>query len=166
MSFIYKSKRVGKGGRIFDLYKIRTLRENIDRTSSFANKEQYTRFGRFLRKTKFDELPQFWNIIKRDMSFFGPRAEEERTIAVLPEDMKEVLLSVRPGLVDLSSLHFFYEGQILEKSADPHRDYWTKIRPLKFVLQVFYIENRCWLLNLALLYLTAKKILWALITRK
>ena len=142
MSIIYRSQRVGKNGRVFNLYKFQTLKDDVDKISSFASQEQYTWCGRFLRKTKIDELPQVINIIKRDLSFVGPRPEEQRTIDVLPDYVKKILLSRRPGLTSLASLHFFDESQILEQSRDVYRDYWEKIKPMKITLDIFYIRNR------------------------
>ena len=155
MSFFYRSKRVGKNGKEFIMYKIQTLKENTDKTSSFANTEQYTRFGWVLRKVKLDELPQIWNVIKRDLNIVGVRPEEQKTIDLLPEDTRRILLSRRPGLTSLASLHFFDEGQILEKSSNPHRDYWLKIKPTKIVLDVFYIQNRDILLDFWIIWKTA-----------
>lgn len=155
MSFFYKSHRIGKNGKPFVMYKIRTLKENVDIGNSFANEEQYTRFGRILRKTKIDELPQLWNILKGDLRLVGPRAEEEKTLEVLPVDIREKLLSVKPGLTSLASIHFFDEGQILEKSADPHYDYWVKVKPTKIVLDFFYIDNRNLLLDAWIVLKTA-----------
>ena len=154
MSFFYRSKRVGKNGKEFVMYKIQTLKESTDKTSSFANTEQYTRFGWVLRKVKLDELPQIWNVIKRDLNIVGVRPEEQKTIDLLPEDTKQILLSRRPGLTSLASLHFFDEGQILEKSSDPHKIYWTAIKPMKIVLDLFYIKNRGLFLDLWIIYRT------------
>ena len=113
MSIIYKSRRIGKHGRPFFLYKFRTLKNGVDKTNSFASQEQYTFIGRFLRKSKIDELPQIWNWLKRDLNLVGPRPEEEKTIEVIPEETRKILLSVRPGLTSLSSIHFFDETTIL-----------------------------------------------------
>ena len=142
MNIFYKSKRIGKNGKPFTIFKFKTLKDNIDKTNSFANEEQYIGYGRFLRQTKIDELPQIWNLIKRDINIVGPRPEEEKTINVIPEDIRNILLSRRPGLTSLTSIHFFDETHILEKSLDQHKDYWTKIKPLKITLDIFYIQNR------------------------
>lgn len=162
MSAIFRSLRVGKGGKLFWLYKFRTLKSGTDRTSSFVRNEQYTRFGWVMRKTKCDELPQVWNVLRRDLNFVGPRPEEERTINVLPDHITEILLSRRPGLTSLASLHYFDEGQILEKSSDPHRDYWEKIKPLKITLDVFYIQNRDVLLDLWIVVKTVIRVMQSL----
>lgn len=154
MNFLYRSKRIGRFGKPFVLYKVRTLKLNSDE-NQFANPEKYVKFGRFLRKTKLDELPQLWNLIKRDMNIVGPRPEEERTIELLPKDIKDILLSRRPGLTSLASIHYFDETSILEKSKDPHRDYWTKIKPNKILLDIFYIKNRDLLLDIWIVLKTA-----------
>ena len=155
MSIFYKSLRIGKHGKEFVLWKFRTLKENTDRTSSFAREEQYTWCGRFLRKTKLDELPQILNVLRGELNLVGPRAEEKKTIEFLPEDMKRVLLSRRPGLTSLASIHFFDEGQILENARDPHRTYWENIKPLKFTLDAFYIQNRDIFLDFWIIWKTA-----------
>ena len=147
MSIFYKSLRVGKNGKLFDLLKFRTLKENFDKESSFANESGYTRFGKLLRKTKLDELPQVWNVLKGEVNLVGARPEEERNVAVLPEETKKILLSRRPGLTSLASIHFFEEGQILNESSEVYKDYWTKIKPLKIALDIFYIQQRNILLD-------------------
>lgn len=164
-SFIYRSDRVGKGGKIFSAYKIRTLKEGIDKTSSFAQEDQYLRFGKFLRKYKLDELPQVFNILKGEMSLVGPRPEEVRAINLLPTEIKEILTSVRPGLTSLSSIHFFDEERLLQQSGDLHRAYWTEVKPLKIFLDVFYVQHRSWLLDLTVLWLTLKRIIKELFKR-
>lgn len=161
MSFFFKSRRIGKGGRVFTLYKLKTLHENITHFP-YNKTEQYTWGGKFLRKTKLDELPQLWNLIKRDINIVGPRPEEENTIHVIPQETRDILLSVRPGLTSLASIHFFDEGQILEQSTNTHEDYWSKIKPLKITLDVFYVQNKSWLLDLAIIWLTIKKIIKSL----
>lgn len=158
MSFLYRSQRVGKHARIIEVLKVRTLKEGSDR-SSFAQKDQYLWYGRFLRKTKLDELPQLWNILKGDMAIFGYRPMEQRELALLPEGMKEVLLKAKPGLVDMASIAFFDEEKILQQMKDPSKVYYEVIRPIKFTLQAFYIEHKNWVLDLALAYMAAKKVL-------
>lgn len=154
---IYKSKRIGLNGRVFEMYKFRTLKENFQ--GQFATAEGYTKFGRFLRRYKLDELPQLINVLRGEMSLVGPRPEEERTINLLPEENKKIILSVKPGMTSLSSIHFFDEERILEESDDKIRDYWLKIKPMKFVLETFYVEHKGWILDLAILWVTFKKLI-------
>lgn len=157
MSFFFRSERVGKGGRTIEVLKIRTLRE--DHATDFAQKDQYLWYGRFLRRTKLDELPQIWNVLKGDMNLFGYRPMERHELKYLPNGMRDVLFSAKPGLIDLASLHFFNEEQILQQMQEPHRVYFEVIRPIKFALQAFYIEHKNWVLDLALLYMALKKVL-------
>lgn len=159
MSIFYRSKRVGKNGKVFHLIKFRTLKENFDKESSFASESAYLPFGKFLRKTKLDELPQLWNVLRGQVNIVGPRPEEERNIAVLPEETRKILLSRRPGLTSLASIHFFEEGQILGTSEEIYKDYWTKIKPLKITLDVFYIQNRDLLLDWWIVLKTATMII-------
>jgi lipopolysaccharide/colanic/teichoic acid biosynthesis glycosyltransferase len=125
----------------------------------FAAEGSYTWCGKFLRRYKMDELPQLINVLKGEMSLVGPRPEERRTLDAIPEDIKKTILSVKPGCTDLASLYFFDEERLLEGSDDKTRDYWTKIKPIKFVLQAFYVENKCLSLNLWVAWTTFKRIL-------
>lgn len=159
--FIYKSERVGKNGKVFEMYKFRTLKPNSD-SNMFANAETYTKFGRFLRKTKLDELPSLLNVLKGDMSIFGYRPEELRTWNIYSQDIKDFLSQYKPGLMDLSSLHFFDEERILQLSNDKQRAYWEKIFPIKMALRAFYFENKSWPLKLAIVYIVIKKIIKSL----
>ena len=163
-TILYKSKRIGKNGILFSMLKFRTLKNGIDKDSSFAKDEQYTTFGRFLRKTKLDELPQLLNVLKGNLKIFGYRAEEERSFNILPKIMQDILIKEKPGLIDLSSLHFFDEENIL-KFGDSHKTYWEIIRPMKFTLQMFYRENRCVLLNCAIMWIFLKKVLLSIIKK-
>lgn len=157
--FFYRSERVGKNGKVFSAYKFKTLKDGIDKTSSFAQEDQYLKFGRFLRKYKLDELPQFLNVLKGDMNLVGPRPEEVRAMRVIPPDVKDMLLSVKPGLTSLSSIHFFDEERLIQQSGDLHKVYWTRVKPLKIFLDVFYVQHRSWALDLAILWLTFKRII-------
>ena len=164
-NYIYKSRRVGKNGVEFDMFKIKTLRDGVDKTSSYARGEQYTRYGRLLRRFKADELLQFYNVLRGEMAIFGARPLEPRGIRVIPLDIRAKLLSQKPGILDIASLYFYDEEKALSTSLDPHKDYWKKIVPQKFALQFFYIEHRCWILNLALVYMVIKRMVKELFNR-
>lgn len=164
MSIFYKSKRVGKNGKVFTLYKFRTLVESSDHFPSHT-RSVYTPYGRFLRKTKLDELPQIFNLLRGDMNLVGPRPEEERTIDVIPEETRKILLSRKPGLTSLASIHFFDEGHILEKSKDPHEVYWKAIKPMKIQLDIFYIQNRDIFLDLWILWKTCVLVLKSILRK-
>ena len=161
MSWIYKSRRVGKNGKEFDMFKFRTLKENKG-IKTFAQEEQYTKYGRLLRRFKADEFLQFYNVLKGEMAIFGPRPMEPRGLRVIPLDVRDKLLSVKPGIIDIASLYFYDEERILSASFNPHKIYWKIIAPQKFALQFFYIEHRCFLLNTALIYMVLKRMIFEL----
>ena len=158
MSIFYKSERIGKNGRLFVMYKFRTLKNGIDKTSSFAKDDQYTRFGWILRKFKLDEILQIVNVVKGDMWLVGPRPEEKRSTTFIPEDIRKVLLSVKPGMTSLSSIYFFNEEKLLQH-AQSHEVYWTRIKPMKFVLDCFYVENKCLSFDIWIIWQTIKRLI-------
>jgi len=157
-NFFYRSRRVGKFGVPIEVLKVRTLKET---TSQYAKDDEYLWYGRFLRKTKLDELPTLWNVLKGDLAVFGYRPEEQSTFDILPPHVREFLSKQKPGLVDLASLHFFDEEFLLQQSKQPAETYWETIRPMKYAFQVFYHNNKCLLLDLAIMYLAFKKIVMA-----
>lgn len=156
MSVFYKSLRVGQYGKTFLMYKFRTLEETADH---FANGQTYTRWGRFLRKTKLDELPQLWNVLKGEMTWVGPRPEEDRTLISIPKHIRDIQLSVKPGLTSLASIHFADEEKLLQEFSDPSRIYWSAVKPMKFLLDVFYVQHQSFLLDLAILWGTVRRLL-------
>lgn len=158
-AFIYRSERVGKGGKFFSVYKWRTMILNADKLTQFATPEVYTKHGRFLRKTKIDEFLQLINVLKGEMSLIGPRPDFQSTYDVMPDYAKKILLSVKPGCTSLSSIHFADEEKLLQEAGeDKYKNYYTKVKPAKILLDTFYIQNHCLLLDLAILYMTAKLI--------
>lgn len=157
-SWLYRSERVGKNGKIFSAYKFKTLKDGTDKHSSFAKEEQYLKWGKFLRKYKLDELGQLINVLKGDMNLVGPRPELIEHIHLIPLDIRMRVLSVKPGLTSLASTHFFDEEKILQRGTNHHLDYWTKIRPMKLLLDVYYVQHRSFLLDLAIIWETIKLI--------
>lgn len=158
---IYKSERVGRGGSVFEMYKFRTLKPNSN-VSMFAGNEAYTKFGRFLRKTKLDELPSLINVLRGQMGIFGYRPEELRTWNIYSPEIKDLLSQYKPGLMDLSSVHFFDEEKILQMFPDKQKAYWEKIFPIKMALRAFYFENKSIPLKLAILWIVIKKMIKSL----
>lgn len=156
-NWIYRSERVGKNGRRFSLYKFRTLKEGF--SGDFANNEGYTRFGKFLRKTKLDEVLQIVNILKGDLRIVGPRPELPETIELIPKDIRKILLLIKPGLTSLSSVHFFDEEKIIQQGKDNTYDYYARIKPMKILLDVFYVQHKSFLLDLAVLWETFKLVI-------
>ena len=138
----YRGLRVGRGGIPFRIFKFRTMVVNADiigGPSTSDDDPRITRVGKFLRKYKLDELPQFINVLKGEMSFVGPRPEVQLEVDLYTEEEK-ALLNVRPGITDYASIRFHDEGEILRGSPDPHEAYRRLIRPEKIKLGLEYVR--------------------------
>lgn len=153
----YIAPRAGKDERTFRMYKLRSMIKNADKSgvdSTSANDMRITKVGRFIRRYKMDELSQLFNVLIGDMSLVGPRPNVKRETDLYTQQEK-LLLTVRPGITDFSSIIFSDEGEILKDSKDPDIDYNQLIRPWKSRLGIFYIQHRSIALDFKLLYLTA-----------
>lgn len=152
-SIFYRGVRIGMSGKPFRIFKFRTMVENAERIGSLSTSEddaRITKVGRFLRKYKLDEIPQFINVLKGEMSFVGPRPEVPAEVDTYSEQEKKIL-SVRPGITDWASLHFHDEGEILKGSMDPHKTYQEKIKPKKLQLAIQYVEDRSFLTDIKII---------------
>ena len=138
--WIFRQTRVGKNGKLFTLYKIRTMVLNPN--VQFATPEVYTRFGRFLRKTKIDELAQIINVLKGDLNLVGPRSNVQEYWDIAPDHLKRKILSRKPGLTSLASIHFHDEESLIQQGANNSYDYYSRIKPMKILLDVFYVQHR------------------------
>ena len=123
-----------------------------------TNDKRITRVGSFLRKTKIDELPQLWNVLKGEMSIVGPRPEVEKYVLLYTEEQRRVL-SVRPGITDYASIEYVNENEILSQASDPDRVYIEKVMPHKIKLSMRYLEHYCVSEYLKIIFLTLKKII-------
>jgi lipopolysaccharide/colanic/teichoic acid biosynthesis glycosyltransferase len=152
----YVAPRVGRNDRPFKMIKLRSMVINADKSgvdSTAANDNRITAVGQFIRRYKLDELTQLWNVLKGDMSLVGPRPNVKReTDLYTPVERK--LLSVKPGITDISSIVFSDEGDILKDQADPDIAYNQLIRPGKSLLGLLYIENQSLWLDIKLCFLT------------
>ena len=152
----YKQERVGKGGKVFRLLKFRSMRPGSDKkgllTVGFAD-NRITGAGRFLRKTKLDELPQLINVLKGDMSLVGPRPEVPRYVAMYNEVQQRVL-DVRPGITDHASIRYFEENELLAQSSDPERTYIEEIMPKKLAINLEYVNHHNLMTDLGILFRT------------
>jgi lipopolysaccharide/colanic/teichoic acid biosynthesis glycosyltransferase len=161
---LYVSERVGKGGRPFRIVKLRSMVVNADKTgvtSTSAIDSRITPVGRYVRALKLDELTQFWNVFKGDMSLVGPRPNVASDVALYTESERR-LLTVRPGITDFASIVFADEGEILKAHKDANKAYDQLIRPWKNRLALFYLDNSDLLLDIKLILFTAL----AVISRK
>lgn len=140
----YRGTRVGRGGRRFRMFKFRTMVVNADSIggpSTADDDPRITRVGMFLRKYKLDEIPQLINVFKGEMSFVGPRPEVLVYANLFTEEEKQIL-TVRPGITDWASLWNSDEGALLAGSDDPEKIYLEKIRPEKIRLELKYVKER------------------------
>ena len=156
----YIAQRVGKNGKLFKMIKFRSMIVNADKSgvdSTAENDTRITSLGRFIRKYKIDELPNFFNITSGEMSFVGPRPNVKRETDLYTDEEK-LLLSVRPGITDFSSIIFSDESEILKGSKDPDLDYNQLIRPWKSRLGILYIKNKTFIMDIYLIILTAVSI--------
>ncbi len=154
---IYASWRVGKDGKQFRFYKIRTMVVNASKSgrhTTSADDPNVTALGRFLRKAKLDELLQFWTIIAGQMSLVGPRPN---TPAVTQLYMQEErgMFATKPGLTDFSSIVFSDLDTIMAGAKDVNAAYDQTIRPWKSRLGLFYVAHASVLVDIQLLGLTA-----------
>ena len=152
----YVAERVGQNDRLFKMVKLRSMVINADKSgvdSTGANDNRITAVGRFIRRIKFDEFPQLWNVLKGEMSLVGPRPNVQRETDLYTSEEKR-LLSVRPGITDISSIVFADEGSILEGRPDPDLAYNQLIRPYKSRLGLLYVEHAGVFLDVHLILLT------------
>jgi lipopolysaccharide/colanic/teichoic acid biosynthesis glycosyltransferase len=152
----YKQQRVGRHGKPFLLWKLRSMRtSNSGPQITAGGDPRITRVGRFIRRYKIDELPQFWNLVTGELSLVGPRPEVARYVD-LASPVWQRVLSVRPGITDLATLVYRNEEELLAAAADPERAYRETILPAKLQLNVEYLENRTWWTDIKLIVMTAR----------
>jgi lipopolysaccharide/colanic/teichoic acid biosynthesis glycosyltransferase len=150
---LYGCMRVGRHGRTFRMLKFRKMDAHAQGPPlTVASDGRFTRFGRLLAKTKLDELPQLWNVVKGDMSLVGPRPEDITFVSLLRDDYAEIL-AVPPGITGLSQLAFAKESQLLAVE-DNHGYYIERLLPQKIALDRLYARRRSLLLNLQILMWT------------
>ena len=157
----YKQERIGKNGNPFYLLKFRSMRTNADKLGKLTvgmRDPRITRIGYFIRKFKLDEFPQFINVLKGEMSIVGPRPDVKEYVDLYTAEQRTILL-VKPGITDYASLEYFEESDLLAKSSHPEKTYIEEIMPAKIKLNQKYIANPTLLVDLKIVFLTAKRIL-------
>jgi lipopolysaccharide/colanic/teichoic acid biosynthesis glycosyltransferase len=154
-SGFFRQDRVGRGGRTFRIIKIRSMRNDTAlRTSvTTARDPRITRLGRFWRRTKIDELPQLWNVLRGEMSLVGPRPEVPG-FADLLTGTDALILTVRPGITGPATLYFRDEERLLALQADPEEYNRTVLFPAKVQMNLEYIRTYSFRRDIALLLRT------------
>lgn len=152
----FSQMRVGKGGKLFRIWKFRTMRlESHGNVITVAGDDRVTGAGVRLRRYKLDELPQLFNVLKGEMSLIGPRPEVPEYVQ-LQEPMWEAVLHARPGITDLATLLYRDEERILGASRDPNAFYREKVLPAKLLLNRAYLLSRSFWQDLKLIFLTIR----------
>ncbi len=161
-SVFFRQKRVGLHGKEFSLYKFRTMRPAHGGSLITASNDcRITAIGKFLRKTKLDEMPQLWNILKGDMSFVGPRPEVPHYVE-LDNVLWQQVLQIRPGITNPVTLELRNEEILLAKVKDKENFYRNVLQPYKLTGYIAYIETRSSLNDILIILLTVRSLIMPL----
>jgi lipopolysaccharide/colanic/teichoic acid biosynthesis glycosyltransferase len=156
----FRQQRVGRHGVPFAIHKFRTMRHGAGGLAlTVGDDARITRAGRWLRRTRLDELPQLLDVLAGDMSLVGPRPEVPRYVALYPPGLRERALAVRPGITDPASLAYIDEAALLAAAADPEREYVERILPAKLQAAAAYAERATLASDIAVLARTARALL-------
>ena len=163
----YRGERVGRFGKIFKIFKFRTMVPNAEKIGSIhasLNDSRITKMGKFLRRYKIDELPQLINILKGEMSFVGPRPQVKYYVDLYNEEEK-ISLTVRPGMTDYASIRYINQEDIVdEKNVD--KSYQEKIEPEKNKLRIKYAKNNSFFIDVKIIFQTILAIVKRIILNK
>ena len=154
----YRAERVGRGGRRLQMLKFRKMLHDASGVPlTMSEDSRFTRIGGLLARTKLDELPQLWHVLRGEMSLIGPRPEDPGFVAERPLDYARIL-SVRPGITGLSQIAFAEESEILDK-VDPMSHYRARIFPQKIRLDRLYASRPTLRMDFAILFWTCAAVL-------
>ena len=152
----YVQDRVGKNGSTIRLYKFATMLKDSEKkgTITIMNDPRILPFGKFLRKTKINEIPQLINVFIGDMSIIGPRPQTKRCFSAFPHDSQKRIIEVRPGLSGIGSIVFRNEEMMLNESVNHNNFYDDEIMPFKGLLEEWYVKNNSLKNYFILIFLT------------
>jgi len=159
----FRQQRVGRFGALFRIHKFRSMRDGAPLAGSqltVGADPRITRAGQVLRRTKLDELPQLIDVLAGTMSLVGPRPEVPRYVAMYPAELRDKVLSVRPGITDPASIEYVEESTLLARAADPERVYIEQIMPAKLRSAARYVEQMSVPNDVRLILATLRR-LWA-----
>lgn len=150
---IYRAKRVGMDGILFDCYKFRSMRVDSGKVklTTLQNDDRIFPFGKFIRKTKIDEMPQVVNILKGEMSVVGPRPEDKENADKVYVGEYKHILDAKPGLTSTASLYDYTHGELYEDEDRYERDF----MPRKLKLELYYVNHRSFWYDIVLVIRTA-----------
>lgn len=153
----FRQQRIGLHGKPFRIHKFRTMVTDAERGSlqiTIGNDKRITKVGSWMRQYKLDELPQLIDVLTGSMSLVGPRPEVPKYVQYYPEQIKEIIFSVRPGVTDLASITFRSENEILAQSDNPEKAYIETVLPEKLKCYVEYVRTRTLIGDIALILKT------------
>ena len=155
----FRQERVGRFGVPFRIHKFRTMAHGGKGALITVGADaRITRAGAFLRRAKLDELPQLIDVLRGAMSLVGPRPEVPRYVALYPVELRDKVLSVRPGITDVASLEYRDENERLAQAADPEREYVDVVMPAKLQLAAHYVDHASLGFDLQLILKTVRLI--------
>lgn len=156
----YRARRVGRGGQVFAMYKLRTMRAGPGPLITTAHDPRITRLGGWLRRYRLDELPQLLNVLRGEMTLVGPRPESPEYAAHYGPQRSD-MLRLWPGITDPGTLAFlFLETEIVSRAADPAEAYVRAVMPARNRLSIAYARIATPLHDLAVLVQTVAALLW------
>lgn len=155
---LFRQKRVGLNGETFTLYKLRTMAETKKGLMiTSADDSRVTAVGKLLRKSKIDELPELWNVLRGDMSFVGPRPEVPEFVD-LDDSIWQEILSHKPGITDPVTLRLRNEEQLLAQVIDKERYYREVVQPYKLRGYANFIRDKSWKTDVRIIGRTLKAV--------
>ena len=158
----FRQERVGRHGRPFRIHKFRTMATQRGGTAgpqlTVGADARITRAGAVLRRYKLDELAQLLDVLQGSMSLVGPRPEVPRYVALYPAELREKVLSVRPGITDFASIEYRDENALLARAADPEREYVEVVLPAKLQFAARYVDEASLGLDVRLILRTLRLI--------
>ncbi len=156
----FRQQRVGRHGVPFHIHKFRTMADGAPGLPITVGADpRITRAGAWLRRTRLDELPQLWDVLRGRMSLVGPRPEVPRYVAHYPPALRAQVLAVRPGITDPASLAHLDEAALLAAATDPEREYIERILPAKLQRAANYARHATLATDIALLWRTLRALL-------
>lgn len=156
---VFRQERVGRNGKTFTLFKLRTMNSCSGALVTAANDSRITAIGKILRRSKIDELPEFWNVVRGDMSIVGPRPEVPEFVN-LEDPLWDEILNFRPGLTDPVTLRLRNEEQLLADVQADHSFYKDVIQPYKISGYLHFLRNRSWSTDIKIIYRTLTAIIF------
>ncbi|MCX8514437.1 MAG: hypothetical protein RL017_772 [Pseudomonadota bacterium] len=158
-SILFKQRRVGLRHKIFLIYKFRTMYMNVPGgLLTIGQDHRITPIGKFLRQYKLDELPQLINVLLGDMSLVGPRPEVEKYVALYPQQVRDLVLSVRPGITEWASIKMIDENQMLATITNAEDYYINVILPQKLEYAMQYARRHNFFIDILIILYTLKKV--------